>query len=332
MNKFIAIVFFISVTLFAQDRHSSVAGKAGTFSRMGFGARGMGMSNAMTAVDFGNLSAYYNPALSVFQQNNSFHTSYSFLSLDRSLNFLNFTKRFELGKKNPDGTNRATPRSVAGLSIGLINASVGNFAERDNQGIETGELSPYENQFFMGIGLKISQKLAIGFNAKFYYSKLYDEVTSTSFGFDIGAVYTVSDQVKVAATLTDLNSKYKWDTTKLYGQEGTNTEDKFPVRKKIALAYSIVEYKILASLEFEGIDGETNFLRFGAEYNIFENLFIRGGIDNINISNFDFPAKPSLGFSYVQGIGAVQAGLDYAFVIEPYSPYDQHIIGLNFIF
>ena len=71
---------------------------AGSFSRMGFGARGMGMGNSLGAVIDGNLVSYYNPAVSAFENDNSFQTSYSFLSLDRYLNFLSYTRRFKFGK------------------------------------------------------------------------------------------------------------------------------------------------------------------------------------------------------------------------------------------
>jgi hypothetical protein len=336
INRIIVIIgisfLFLGTQLIAQEAFSSISSKPGSFSRMGFGARGKGMGNALTAVTTGNIVGYYNPALSVFQQGNSFQTSYSFLSLDRSLNFVNFTRRFELGWKNPDGTRRSKPRSVAGVSLGLINAGVDNFAERDNQGVKVGDLSPFENQFFMGVGLRTSEKLAIGFTAKFYYSKFYEEVTSTSFAFDIGAIYIINQNITIGAALIDVNAKYKWDTTELYQQEGTNTTDEFPIRKKVGISYKFIEQRILASLEFEGLDGETNFLRFGAEYNIFENLFLRAGLDNLNISNTDFPARPTFGFSYTHKLNSFVAGIDYAFVVEPYSSSDQHIIGINLNF
>ena len=82
---------FISSVIFAQSsQFSEISSVPGAFSRTGFGARGMGMGNAMSAVINGSKVSYYNPALSVFQKGNSFQTSYSFLSLDRKLNFLNF--------------------------------------------------------------------------------------------------------------------------------------------------------------------------------------------------------------------------------------------------
>lgn len=330
--KKVIFIFLACTTLFAQNEYSSIAGQPGSFSRLGFGARGKGMANAMTSVIHGNLVSYYNPALSVFQEGNSFQTSYSFLSLDRTLNFLNFTRRFELGTTNLDGTKRDKPRSVAGVSAGIINAGVGEFDERDNQGIKTGTLSPFENQFFLSFANRFSEKFAVGVAAKFYYSKLYDEVTSTTIGFDIGAIYRFNEHLTIAGALVDINSKYKWDTTKLYDQDGTNKEDKFPILKRFGVSYKFDEPNLIASVEFEGINDETNFLRVGAEYNIYPDLYLRGGIDSFNLSNTDFPIRPSLGFSYFYNFETLIAGIDYAFVIEPYSSHDQHIVGININF
>ena len=86
---------------------------------------------------------------------------------------------------------------------------------------------------------------------------------------------------------------------------------------------------LIASLEFENSNAETNILRLGVEYNLIEHLFIRGGIDQFNLSNGDFPAKPALGFSYFKKFGTVIFGVDYAFMIEQYSPYDRHVVGLS---
>ena len=46
--------------------HAQIEGAPGAFSRLGFGARGMGMGNAMTAVEDGDLSSFYNPASTPF--------------------------------------------------------------------------------------------------------------------------------------------------------------------------------------------------------------------------------------------------------------------------
>ena len=329
--KLFFTLFVLSFVVYAQPKYSEINSMPGAFSRLGFGARGMGMGNALSSLTEGNLVSYYNPALAAFQNGNLFQTSYSFLSLDRSLNFVNFTKKFEFGKKTmPDGSVK--PRSTAGISIGIINSGVSKIDARDSQGLKTGDLSTSENQFFVAVSNRFSDKLAIGIAFKFYYYKLYESLNSTGLGFDIGAVYTVNDALSLSFVVADINSKYEWDTGKLYGTNGNITKVEFPLLKKIGAAYKFGNPKIIAVLEYEGSNGGTNIIRGGAEYNIFEDLFLRAGFDKLNLSNSDFPVRPSLGFSYFYAFNSFKLGVDYAFVVEPYSPSDQHIVGVNFNF
>lgn len=326
----LTLILFIS-NIFAQPKFVEMNTKPGAFSRMGFGARGIGMGNAMSSVTTGNLVSYYNPALAPFQRNNSIQTSYSFLSLDRSLNFISFTRKFDFYSSLDTAANRQ-PRGTAGISSGLINSGVSAIDGRDNNGIKTEELSTSENQFFLSVSNRFSRKLSIGIAVKFYYYKLYEEVTSNGFGLDIGALYKLNDNWNISLMLSDLNSKYQWDTSPVYDQSGLSTTDEFPLLKKIGVSYFNPELKILTALEFENSNAGTNIIRAGIEYNIYEGLFLRGGIDQFNLSNIDAAFKPSIGFSYSKAFDSWIIGIDYAFMIEQYSSSDRHIIGVNFNF
>ena len=331
-RNLILIVLLSSSASIAQPQFSEMSVKPGAFSRMGYGARGIAMGNSMSAVIEGELVSYYNPAVTTFQDGNSVLTGYSFLALDRSLNFLSFTRRFDFYSKKDSLIVNPKPRNSAGFSIGLINAGVSKIDGRDNNGLPTGELSTSENQFFLALANRFSEKLAVGITAKLYYYKLYEKITTTSFGIDIGAVYRVNNEFTVSLAIIDINSKYKWDTSPVYEQEGTITEDKFPTLKKIGVSYFNQGIGLLASLEFENSNAETNILRGGIEYNIYNGFYLRGGIDQFNLSNSDWPVRPSLGFSFYKSFGSLILGVDYAFVIEQYSSSDRHIIGLNFNF
>ena len=328
MKKFLAAVIILtSSAAFAQPKFSSISSMPGAFSRMGFGARGMGMGNAMSAVTEGNLVSYYNPALAFYQKNNSFQASYSILSLDRSLNFINYTKSFINRGAGNEGYNEG-----AGISLGIINSGVGNIDGRDNSGNKTGDFSTSENQFFIAFAKSFSSKLTLGLSVKFFYYKLYEQVSSTGVGVDFGALYSLSRYFNLSLVILDLNSKYKWDTSPIYQDNGSTSEDKFPVLKRIGLSYQNPEYNIIASVEFENSNAQTNIIRAGLEYNIYGGLYLRGGIDQWNLSNSDYPTNPSLGFSYYHKVGGLDVGVDYAFVVEPYSPEDRHVVGLNVVF
>ncbi|KAF0152792.1 MAG: hypothetical protein FD143_720 [Ignavibacteria bacterium] len=328
MKKLFLLAIIFSISLQAQSHYSEISSMPGAFSRLGFGARGIGMGNAVSSIKEGNIVSYYNPALAAYQEGNSFQTSYTFLSLDRHLNFLNFTRKFEFGKiETPDGTVK--PRSIAGVSVGIINAGVSNIDGRDGQGNKTETLSTSENQFFVAVANKFSDKLTIGIAFKFYYYKLYEEVTSNAFGIDIGALYSINDAMTVSLAVADLNTKYKWDTGKIYGSSGLASEDKFPLMKKVGFSYKFNEPRIIASIEYESSNAKAAYLRAGAEYNLFQDLFLRAGVDKVNINNFNIPVRPSFGLSYFYGAGSINFGFDYAFVVEPYSAGDQHVIGIN---
>ena len=285
---------------------------------MGFGARGMSMGNALSAVTTGDLISYYNPALAVFQQDNSFTTSISVLSLDRKLNFAGFTKKFGEPVSAPD--QRFVPS--AGISVGLINAGVSNIDQRDADGVKTGDLSTSENQYFLAVSNHFSRKLALGVAFKLYYYKLMENFTATSLGIDFGLVYFINDDLTFSFVVTDLMSKYKWDSSTIYGTNGQTIEETFPILKKFGLAYKSFNSKLLTAVEFESSNGGTSILRFGAEYNLFENLFIRGGLDRWVLNNSDIPARPSLGFAYNYHLTSFFVGINYAYVIEPYSPWN----------
>lgn len=329
---FIILLFFFSGLAVAQPTFSEMAVQPGSFSRIGFGARGIGMGNAMSSIIDGDLVSYYNPAVTPFQENNSFQAGYSFLSFDRSLNFLNFTRKFDFYSSKDSLIDNPKPRSTAGLSIGVINSGIGKIDGRDNNGLPTGELSTSENQLFIGLANKFSEKLSIGIAVKFYYYKLYEEITTTSIGLDIGALYRVSENFNVSFVISDINSKYEWDTSPVYGKDGIISEDKFPNLRKIGVSYNNKEIGILGSVEFENSSAETNIIRAGVEYNIYDSFYLRGGIDQFNISNTDWLIKPALGFSFFKSFSSFVVGIDYAFQIEQYSSADRHIIGVNFNF
>ncbi len=325
MNRLFFYVFIVFIAFSLSIIAGNPGGKAGAFSRMGFGARASGMGNAFSAVKSGNLVSYYNPASSIFQEGNSIQASYSILSLDRSLNYLSFTKKFEFGKDSLTGR----PRGAIGFSAGIINSGVSGIEERDNEGMKKGDISVSENQFYISVSNKFSDKVAIGISCKYYYFDLYDDITSSALGLDAGIMYSLSENITLAGVIADLNSSYKWNTNSIYGNDGNEYEDKFPLMKRLAASYRNKELGLISVAEFENASGIGSVLKIGAEYTIIESFSIRCGLDRISISDKNRPVKFSAGFSFFRDLGWGIAGVDYAFVTEPYSSFDEHILGIN---
>lgn len=339
MKKFILILFFFA----SANAFSQVGSYAGSFARLGFGARGMGMGNAMVSNIFGDASGYYNPALACFQEKGVVNLGYTFLSQDRKLNFVGFSKKFKLPNQEKGG---------AGISFSLINSGVNNIDGRDNDGTQIGTFSTYENQFYLGTSFLLSENFAAGVGFKMYLSKLFDKVTTTSVAFDIGAVYKHSDNLSFGIAIKDISAKYKWDTSDLYGSNGNTTEDKFPLLVNIGSSYLLPKNFGSVSLEFESYfnpkikdknTGETltrkniSYIKFGGEINLNENIKLRAGMDRIDFTNatedIGGNLKPSFGVGFIKPLGkSTMLGLDYSFQIEPYSKDPIQNIGINFKF
>jgi len=316
-TSFRAVLLAATVLLASLPASAQIGGEPGAFSRMGFGARGMAMGNAMASMTGGDVVAYYNPALVSSAGYRSATASFGILSLDRSLNFLSYTQ--------------ALPPK-AGLSVGLINAGVSDIDGRDGDGQPTGPLRTSENQVFLGFGVRPTEDLQVGVALKLYYYHLYTDVSSTTVGVDFGALYRIGEGFTAAVTLKDINSRYKWDTSPIFGQSGQSSEDRFPVLTTAALSYELPDSIGLVATEFEFSSRSTIMMRAGVEVPLIPEFTVRLGIDRVDIKESGNGVRPSAGFTVRTTVGSWTPALHYAFVHEPFSPSPLHMITLSAAF
>jgi hypothetical protein len=284
---------------------------------MGFGARGMGMGNAMTAVVTGDLVSYYNPAAIPSTEYRNATASMGILTLDRKLNFISYTQPI-----HPDG----------GVSLGIINAGVSDIDGRDSDGEQTGPLRTSENEIFLGFGLRFKPGFSLGLNVKLLYYHLYTDVNSTTVSFDLGFLLPINENLVVAATARDLSSKYKWDTSKLFGQRGTTTEDKFPVLYTVGASYVLPDSLGLVAAEVEFSNQKTTVARLGIEVPLIPEITIRAGMDRMDLKEKGNGVRPSFGFSARKTVDGFTPGIHYAYVIEPFASSGLHMVSLSVIF
>ncbi|NUN09352.1 MAG: hypothetical protein HUU54_09275 [Ignavibacteriaceae bacterium] len=326
------LLTILSVVLSAQPRYEKTNSAPGEFARLGFGARGIAMGNAISAYKTNFPISFYNPALAGFQSGNLLNAGYTFLSLDRSVNYLSFGRKFEFYSAKDSALPGRKPRATAGFAFGIINSGVDEIDGRDNHGFKTKTLSTSENLLFISLSNRFSDRFAAGLNAKLYYYKLYEDVSATSLAFDVGILYNYSQNLSFSFTLSDLNAAYRWDTSPIYSQEGSITDEKFPTTKKLGIAFSMPELRLDIAGEFEWNNLERKLVRVGAEFKLYENLFILAGLDKIHFYNRDEMPVPSLGISYMHTINPVNVGFDYAFSYEQFSLTTRHLINLKILF
>ncbi|MFH0989793.1 MAG: hypothetical protein V1799_07240 [bacterium] len=280
--------------------------------RMGFGARGIGMGNALSSIRTDESVSYYNPALVAFQMKRKLSIGSGLLSLDRKLNTLSYSQG--IGKS-------------AGIALGIVNTGVTNLEGRNRDGLLTESYSTSENSFFFSFGTQLSKSASLGLTTKILYYSLFEKVASTTVGFDIGLQYALNNEVTAAFVLQDLNSKYKWDTTPIYGRDGNTTIERFPLRRKMGISYSPHFANAVGSAEVEWI-GTNSLVRIGFEASLHETFSLYCGIDQISFAR-SLDAKPAAGFSFLLPVEFWKPKLHYAYVIEPYAQSGIHLLSLS---
>jgi hypothetical protein len=289
---------------------------------MGFGARGTGMGNAMIAVPSGDVNGYYNPAILPYSGYRNLSASFGILALDRRLNFLSYAQ--------PVDPN-------AGIAFAIINSGVSEIDGRDSDGEQTGPLQTSENQAILSFGTRFSGGFSLGVSIKLLYYHLYTDVTSVTVAVDAGLFIPVSSKLSIGATVRDIGSKYKWDTSTLFGQNGDNIEDAFPLLYGVGVGYEIGDSVGLIAVDLEASNESTILGRAGLEYYVIPELTLRGGVDRIDLREDGAGIRPSAGFTlrkYLQDddlplVSPDLIALNYTYVIEPFVSTGIHMISLS---
>ncbi|MGO9481905.1 MAG: hypothetical protein ACLP05_09015 [Candidatus Kryptoniota bacterium] len=286
----------------------------GSFARIGVNAEGMSLGNSISSVTSGDVYTYYNPALASFQNGGSVAASVALLSLDRQLNVFTYTQGL---------------KPTAGLSLGIINATVSNIDGRDDDGVHTSNLSTSEDLFFFSFSNRFTEDFSIGLSLKVYYYDLYSGITSTSFGFDCGAAYKLTDALSVAVVATDLGEEYRWDSSSLYGTDGSNFTSKFPNVFKFAASYKLPIISSTISAEYDAATSSSlSGIRAGLEISPIDILSLRAGFSSSNQENLGTIITPSFGFGVKVPFFDFTPEINYAYVSEPFTPYGIQTISL----
>jgi hypothetical protein len=315
-------------------------GFAGSFSRMGFSPRGMGMGNAMTAVQTEGSFAYYNPALAARPAGD--------IQLDFSTAALRFDRQLHMAH-----AHFSLPPS-AGLSFSLINARVSDIDGRTQSGYHTDYLSASEYQLIGNFALRFTDRFWGGIGLKYNLANYHRDLPkSSSIGLDAGLRLQIHPDISVAVAVKDLLSEQNVNSSDLYGTERTDHSQSFPTRLIAGISFDLSEQWLISfdienryqsseiSRMVEGDSGESqarmvrenttstsNFARLGARYQIHERLTIRGGLQYIDIGEENV-LQPSAGFSIHLPYDHLSPSIDYAFMREPSQLSTLHVFAIR---
>jgi len=296
VHKYLIII--ITSLSFAAD----YAGYSGTFLRMGTSARSLAMGSGFTAEIDQGFSAYHNPASVAFLNKRQLAFSHHALNLDRRLMM--------------SSISTAIP-PTAGLGVAWVSSGVDNIQGRTTSGKKTDQiLSTSEDAIFISFAQRITPWLALGINVKILNHQLpmnESELAGKGTGFDIGFMVLPEEKLRFAFMIQDLNTNYHWNTGQVFEGEGRVYKESFPTMYRLGTTFTFQRIYFVGDIGVvanqDDILGMT--MRFGGEYQLSENYFIRGGFGN---SRFSLGA----GFNFTF-LNLNDAFFDYAVVIEPHS-------------
>ena len=311
------------------------AGQAGSYLRMGLGARQMGMGGGSVALGDDGFISYYNPAGVVALKDRHVVSSLRNMALDRKMTYFGYAQ--PVGSEAIDGKGPLR----GGFAVGWLMASVDNIDSRDIDGQHLGMMSNGEHCFSFSFALKPNPKLAFGFSGKLIYNRFPDmsdtgdAFASTGFGFDLGVLYTPFSSISVGASLRDIRAKYTWDSKDLYDQ-GRQVIDRFPRQYRAGIAWNGLSGRLIvhADIEQTGImpeeddtEGEILYTpvqsALGFEWNPVDRISLRAGL---------YHNELTFGFGTLSPLFGRKSRLDYAYVADPVAPGDNHIFSWSFLF
>lgn len=241
-----------------------------TFLKIGIGARGVALGGAYSALVNDASALYWNPAAISFLDRNSEvflnHISYV---VDIQYNYGCVTHRFG--------------NHVIGLSAGLL--STDDMKIRDEYHPEgTGEYFKYTDAVFgLTYSTQLTNRFSFGLTGK-YVQENADIELGRTFLVDLGTLYdTQYKGIKIAVVVSNFGPNLRPDGTYYdeAAEEETDFKD-FAPPTIFKLGFSFEPYKTENSnlnlgLElYHPVDAEEKLL-VGAEYSLWDMLFLRGG-------------------------------------------------------
>jgi hypothetical protein len=295
----------MAILCVAQAFALGTGGGAVPFLSSGVGARAIALSGAFTAFYDDATVSYWNPGAAALVGRPAISSMYSWLTEDRSYNFLNILY----------------PTQAGTIGFNLINFSITGIEGRVTDTEAFTDIKDMENAYILTYSYEIVKGFSAGINLKAIQVSLAD---SNAFGMsgDAGALLKINDILSAGLVFRDLAGSMKWSTGHV---------DEIPFAMRIGFLGQFFERAIKTSVEAEQNEFEGITLKSGAEAAFFRVFFLRAGC-TYGLTSLSFDYTAGAGVRWPFGTTLVQA--DYAFVKEQYfsSFAAQHKVSLGIYF
>jgi hypothetical protein len=228
------------------------------------------------------------------------------------------------------------------LGISWLFASSGEVEARDSDGRALGwDLGMTHHDFSVVFAKRFETYFAAGIRMNYYYAR-YWEISSSSVGFDLGAMLHVDQlvdrdtrermavrDIRVGFTVKNLAASYRWNSNEFvdthYGSTnlGSEQDDDFPMEFGLGASARFLNRKLLIASDFLKNDKQDPFLHAGAEYNAVPEFAVRAGFSD---------GRLTAGTGYMFRFGGRMLAVDYAFSTDRADEGSEHIFSIEVIF
>lgn len=271
---------------------------------LGVGARALGMGRAFVAVAEDADTIFTNPA-GLGEIDGFEFTSMSGAPLE-DLKYTTLGGVYPLGDKSAFG-------------LGYACAGVSAIEIRDSQGTLTGRTNFENNLYFASYGRKISEKLSLGLNLKYFSQNAHDQTDAngTGWNLDIGLLQKGLGWFSLGLVGQNILS-----SGKINYKNATATPLPLTIKlgTRMSLAGERFESAILAPYELFAVAdadlslsaGEPTTTHLGLEFSPNNYLTLRCGMDQD-------PLLPGIQTNFTGGISLRWAGIGFNYAYHPYT-------------
>jgi hypothetical protein len=277
---------------------------AGTFLKIGVGARAEGMGEAFVAVANDPSTIYWNPAgvASIIRREAMVsHTEYP-----ADIGYDHFTYIAPV---------QALGGSI-GVQVGVLHTDIAQTTEERPFG--TGVTFTYADwQAGATYGRRLTDRLLIGVGGKFVHQDLGNDVGGPSINtwlIDIGSIYYLGiSSVRIGMALAHFGPDFQPSGTFQSSTGETRAYDNFspPTTFRFGVAWEPIEQekqRLTTSIEFNQPSDNQLDAKAGLEYEFARRFAVRTGY-NLNADAFNFAA----GAGFYPQFGSVRGTFDYAY-------------------
>jgi len=277
MKKKLFLFFLFSLIVF--NIYCDYGGEPLAYLKLKAGARSTAMGGAFTSISDNLSGVLFNPAGIIKIDGFELFAETYLLSFGRSVNFVSIGKPLSIGN------------NYYSLALSWFNYSAGPIEMRLTNSPDPLKLIyDISHVFYFTLAMKLTKNVDFGGNLKFIYQSI-DERTAKGFGFDIGFLIEIIDNLNLGLSIYNISTYLNWEKDPYTETAPAIINEGLSYNFKSVM--DIKNFDILIALDAIYNTYGYFFFKPGMEIKINEFFYLRAGFDRTITIGTGFRFKPS---------------------------------------